>query len=125
MVTTEERFRGFPLLETADLDEALRVTTDVFLPHHLQVLERSAPLQMKLNALHMGCLTAGYLHYGPEVRMRTTQAGHYHVNIALTGAVRPDAAGATRSTPRGRRPRCSCPETRPTSSGEREARSSA
>ncbi len=88
MVTTEERFRGFPLLETADLDEALRVTTDVFLPHHLQVLERSAPLQMKLNTLRMGCLTAGYLRYGPEVGMRTTQAGHYHVNIALTGAVR-------------------------------------
>jgi AraC-like DNA-binding protein len=88
MTTTEERFRGLPLLETTDLDEALRVTTDVFLPHHLQVLERSAPLQMKLNTLRMGCLTAGYLRYGPEVGMRTSQAGHYHVNIALTGAVR-------------------------------------
>ncbi len=88
MVTTEERFGGFPLLETADLDEALQVTTDVFLPHRVQVLERSAPLQMKLNALQMGCLTAGYLQYGPEVRLRTTQAGHYHVNIALTGHVR-------------------------------------
>jgi AraC-binding-like domain len=43
---------------------------------------------MKLNALHMGCLTAGYLRYGPEVGMRTAQAGHYHVNIALSGAVR-------------------------------------
>jgi AraC-like DNA-binding protein len=88
MTTTEERFRGLPLLETTDLDEASRVTADVFLPHHLQVLERSAPLQMKLNALHMKGLTAGYLRYGPEVRMRTTRAGHYHVNIALTGAVR-------------------------------------
>ena len=88
MTTAEERFRGLPLLETTDLDEALRVTTDVFLPHHLQVLERSAPLQMKLNALNMGCLTAGYLRYGPEVGMRTAQAGHYHVNIALTGGVR-------------------------------------
>ena len=88
MTTTEERLRGLPLLETTDLDEALRVTTDVFLPHDVQVLERSAPLQMKLNALHMGCLTAGYLRYGPEVRMRTARAGHYHVNIALTGAVR-------------------------------------
>src|ERR1700712_4677607 len=88
MTTTEERFQGPPLLETPDLGEAFRVTTDVFLPHHLHVLERSVPLQMKLNALHMGALTAGYLRYGPEVGMRTTQAGHYHVNIALTGAVR-------------------------------------
>jgi AraC-like DNA-binding protein len=88
MTTTEERFRGSPLVRTADLDEAMRVTTDVFLPHHLQILERSAPLHMELNALRMGCLTAGYLRYGPEVRMRTTQASHYHVNIALTGAVR-------------------------------------
>ena len=88
MTTTEGRFRGSPLLRTADLDEALRVTTDVFLPHHLQVLERSAPLRMELNALRMGCLTAGYLRYGPEMRLRTTQASHYHVNIALTGAVR-------------------------------------
>ena len=88
MTTTEERFRGLPLLETTDLDQALQVTADVFLPHHLQVLERSAPLQMKLNAVHMACLTAGYLRYGPEVRMRTTRASHYHVNIALTGAVR-------------------------------------
>jgi AraC-like DNA-binding protein len=88
MATTDERFRGLPLLETPDLHEALRVTTEVFLPHHLQVLERSAPLRMKLNALRMGCLTVGYLRYGPEVRMHTAQAGHYHVNIALTGAVR-------------------------------------
>ena len=73
MTTTEERFQGLPLLETTDLDEALRVTTDVFLPHHLQVLERSAPLQMKLNTLRMGCLTAGYLRYGPEVGMRTSR----------------------------------------------------
>ena len=102
MTTTEERFRGLPLLETTDLDEALRVTTDVFLPHHLQILERSAPLQMKLNALHMGCLTAGYLRYGPEIRMRTTRADHYHVNIALTSAVRSrcgrrDEVGSARS----------------------------
>ena len=88
MTTSEERFRGFPLARTADLDEALQITTDVFLPHHLQILERSAPLHMKLNALRMGCVTVGYLQYGPEVHMRTAQADHYHVNIALTGAVR-------------------------------------
>ena len=127
MTTAEERFRGLPLLETTDLDEALRVTTDDLLaPHHLQVLERSAPLQMKLNAMNMGCLTAGYLRDGPEVGMRTAQAGHYHVNIALTGGVRSrcgrrDEVDSARSQaavfmPGG---------TRPTSSGEREARSSA
>jgi AraC-like DNA-binding protein len=88
MVTSEERFRGFPLLRTADLDEALRVTTDVFLPHHLQVLDPAAPLHVKLNALRMESLTAAHLQYGPEVRMRTSQASHYHVNIALAGAVR-------------------------------------
>ena len=77
MTTSQERFRGLPLVRTADLDEALQVTTDVFLPHHLQILERSAPLHMELNALRMGCVTVGYLRYGPEVRMRTAQADHY------------------------------------------------
>jgi AraC-like DNA-binding protein len=88
MTTTEERFRGFPLLRTGDLDEALRVTSDVFLPHHVHVLERAVPLQVKLNALRLESVTAAHLQYGPEVRMRTTRAGHYHVNIALAGAVR-------------------------------------
>ena len=88
MTTSQERFRGFPLVRTADLDEALQVTTDVFLPHHVQILERSAPLHVKLNALRMGCVTVGYLQYGPEVHMRTAHADHYHVNIALNGAVR-------------------------------------
>lgn len=88
MTTTEGRFRGSPLLRTADLDEALQAMTDVFLPLDLQILERSAPLQMELNALRVGGVTAGYLRYGPEVRMCTTQAANYHINVALTGAVR-------------------------------------
>jgi AraC-like DNA-binding protein len=88
MTTSQERFRGFPLVRTADLDEALQVTADVFLPHDLQIIDRSADLHVQLNALRMGCVTVGYLRYGPEMRMRTAEADHYHVNIALTGAVR-------------------------------------
>jgi AraC-binding-like domain len=125
MATIDERFRGLPLLETPDLHEALRVTTEVFLPHDLQVLERSAPLRMKLNALRMGCLTVGYLRYGPEVRMRTAQAGHYTSISRSTAPSVPGADGVTRWTPHGRKLRCSCQETQPTSSGERIARSSA
>lgn len=85
MTQPNERLPGRPIARTSDLGEALDAVSAVFLPHELQVLDLSAPLDMQLNAVQMGTVTAGYLRYGPYVHMRTTDASNYHVNIALTG----------------------------------------
>ena len=82
-----ERYPGLPVVRTADLDEALDRIGRVFLPHRIDVIDRAGRLDAQLNALQLGSVTAGYLRYGPEVRMVTAEASHYHVNIPLAGTV--------------------------------------
>ncbi|MDQ3760277.1 MAG: hypothetical protein M3460_00815 [Actinomycetota bacterium] len=56
-----------------------------YLPHRLELLQRSSPLDMQLNAVRLGTVTAGYLRYGSDVRIVTAEVAHYHVNIPLNG----------------------------------------
>ena len=70
--------------------------TGVFLPHEIRLQERSSDLDMQLNALQLDTVTAGYLRYGREVRMVTTEASHYHVNIVLSGTT--ESRCGTRNT---------------------------
>ena len=64
-------------MRTADLDEALDAVGEVFLPHQVDVLGRASELDTQLNVLRLGNLTAGYLRYGPEIRMLTVEASNY------------------------------------------------
>ncbi|WP_170231141.1 cupin domain-containing protein [Pseudonocardia kunmingensis] len=76
------------MIRTVDLDEAHAEVGAVFLPHRVEVLERAAELDMQLNALRLGAVTAGYLRYGPKIRTLTVEASNYHVNLPLTGTTR-------------------------------------
>lgn len=82
----KELFSGYPVASAADADEAREAVTRTFLPHQLHVLERNVRLDMRLNAVRVGAVTAGYMRYGGEVRLVTVDASNYHVNVPLVGS---------------------------------------
>jgi AraC-like DNA-binding protein len=86
MTKLRERFAGRPVMHTSDLEEATSGVERFFLPHSVDVMGPAAELDVQLNALQLRSVTVGYLRYGPEVRMLTAEASHYHVNIPLAGA---------------------------------------
>ncbi|VVJ21993.1 Uncharacterised protein [Amycolatopsis camponoti] len=80
-----ELLPAHPVARANDVDEAHEAVTRTYLPHRLEVLDRGTDLDMRLNAVRMGAVTAGYLRYGSAVRLGTVDAGGYHVNIPVTG----------------------------------------
>ncbi|MEV5719076.1 AraC family transcriptional regulator [Amycolatopsis mediterranei] len=80
-----ELLPGHPVARARDADEAHEAVTRTYLPHRLEVLERGTDLDMRLNAVRVGAVTAGYLRYGGAVRLATVDAGNYHVNLPITG----------------------------------------
>jgi len=59
-------------------------------------------MDLRLNVVKVGRITAGYLRFGDAIRIRTTEATDFHVDIPLTGRARM-RAGSHRShygTPR-------------------------
>jgi hypothetical protein len=84
---------------------ACYTVTRVYLPHRLELLERTSLLEMRLNAVRLDTVTAGYLRYSSDMHMVTAEATHYHVNIPLAGSS--NRAAETRSPslpPRRKRP---------------------
>ncbi|GAB3146601.1 AraC family transcriptional regulator [Amycolatopsis stemonae] len=80
-----ELLPGHPVARATDVDEAHDAVTRTYLPHRLEVLDRPVALDMRLNAVRVGAVTAGYLQYGTAVRLGTVDAGGYHVNIPVRG----------------------------------------
>jgi AraC-like DNA-binding protein len=80
----EELLAAHPVSRADDLDEARDAVTRLYVPHALDAFERG-PLGMRLNAVRVGAVTAGYLTYGAEVLMRAGEVMDYHVNIPVTG----------------------------------------
>ncbi|MEA5365260.1 AraC family transcriptional regulator [Amycolatopsis sp., V23-08] len=80
-----ELLPGHPVARARDVDEAHEAVTRTYLPHRLEVLDRAIGLDMRLNAVRVGAVTAGYLRYGSAVRLGTVDAGDYHVNIPVAG----------------------------------------
>jgi AraC-like DNA-binding protein len=76
---------AFPVVHVSDVDEARLAVERVYLPHQLSMLDRSAQLDMRLNAVEVGAVTAGYLHFGAAVRLTTVDAVDFHVNIPVAG----------------------------------------
>jgi len=83
-----ERLLNHPVTRATRIDEAEDSVTRVFLPHQIAPTSREARLDMRLNAVRLGSLTAAYLAYGQEVDMRTTDAVAYHFNMPVEGCAR-------------------------------------
>ncbi|WP_410612428.1 AraC family transcriptional regulator [Amycolatopsis sp. lyj-109] len=80
-----ELLPGHPVARARDVDEAHEAVTRTYLPHRIDVLDRATGFDMRLNAVRVGAVTAGYLRYASAVRLGTVDAGNYHVNIPVTG----------------------------------------
>lgn len=72
---------------TDDRDEAERIVTDLYLPHHLEPFTGSDHLGMELAGLGLGTLTVARLAYGCSLRLRTADAENFHVNAPLRGRI--------------------------------------
>jgi AraC-like DNA-binding protein len=76
----------YAVLRTGELADARDTVSKVFTPHRIEVLEDVRHLDVRLNAVRLGGLTAGYLHYGAHVRMVNHEAmDAYFINIPLAG----------------------------------------
>src|SRR4030095_9903914 len=56
-------------------------------PHPLEWTDPCRPLDLQLNAVRMGRVTAGYLYYGTDVHIYSEKVSEYHVNLPLRGVV--------------------------------------
>jgi AraC-like DNA-binding protein len=81
-----EAFTGHSVARTADLDEAREAMENVFLPLRMRLVERTASLNMALNAVRAGGLTAAYARFGRDVHIETVEARQYHIDIPLSGS---------------------------------------
>jgi AraC-like DNA-binding protein len=70
---------------TNDRDEAEQLVAELYLPNRLDLSRGDGALGMEVSGLRLGALTAGRLTYGRRVRLRTTDAQNFHVNIPLHG----------------------------------------
>lgn len=83
-----ERLLNHPVVRATRIDEAEDSVTRVFLPNRIVPTGREAKLDMRLNAVRLGAITAAYLGYGQEVDMCTTDAFAYHFNTPVQGRAR-------------------------------------
>jgi hypothetical protein len=83
-VVGELRFWSAPPVQTSDVDEAREVLEAAYLPLEVNPVGRD-PLDMRMNALQLPLLTAGYIHFGGEVKLRAPDVRSYHIDIPLSG----------------------------------------
>jgi AraC-like DNA-binding protein len=75
---------GSPVAQTSDVDEAREVLGQAYLPLEVDPISRD-PLNLRLSAVQLQALTAGYIRFGGEVKLRAPDVRAYHVDIPLSG----------------------------------------
>ncbi|MEM8852855.1 MAG: AraC family transcriptional regulator [Pseudomonadota bacterium] len=89
-----EYLAGYPLLRTADLDEARHGVTAKFCDHRLE-LATSTPLFVRHNHVAGRAVSLNYLHYGADVRIDPGMLGDFYLlQIPLSGGALIDHRGA-------------------------------
>jgi hypothetical protein len=79
-------FAGSPIFTSIDLDEAQLVLSEAYLPATFTTSVPVPNLDVRLNVLQVGRVTAGDLRVGDAVRIRTTEATNYHLDIPTAGS---------------------------------------
>jgi AraC-like DNA-binding protein len=94
-------FAGRPVLSSTDLDEAQSLLSQAYLPAQFSTPARAPELDVRLNVIKVGRITAGYLRFGDAMRIRTTEATNYHLDIptAGTSAMRSGSTDTIHATP--------------------------
>lgn len=71
--------------ECVDVEHARQALSDVFLPMDFPSARSSTVLDMQLNALTVGRVTCGFMRFRDAVRIETTEAENYHIDIPTGG----------------------------------------
>lgn len=81
-------FVSHPLAASADIDHAREVLSEVYLPMDFPSASTSTAMDLRLNVLTVGRVTAGYVRFSDAIHIQTTEATDYHIDIPLTGRAR-------------------------------------
>lgn len=76
-------FDSAPVLQTTDVDEATAALARVYIDAHLDLLGRG--LNLRLNAVELPSLTAGFCSFGADVYAWAGGVDAYYVNVPLSG----------------------------------------
>lgn len=71
---------------TEDPREAEAAISAAYLPSRVERLG-DGPLDLRLDSLQLDTATVGLVSFGAEVRLQTSEATHYHVNVPVCGQV--------------------------------------
>jgi hypothetical protein len=74
------------VLTSTELDKAQALLSQAYLPSTLTSPVRAPSLDVRLNLIKIGRITAGYLRFGDAIRIRTTEATNYHLDIPTAGS---------------------------------------
>jgi AraC-like DNA-binding protein len=82
-----ERFKEHAVLTSSDSSELEKVVSRLWAPHRLTVFERQAELKGRVNAINIGAITVGYIHYGADVSLRVPDGAvvGYHITVPVAG----------------------------------------
>jgi AraC-like DNA-binding protein len=72
------------MTQTSDVDEIREMLGQAYLPLEVNPIGGD-PLDLRMSAAELGVLTAGYIQFGGEVRLRAADVRSYHVAIPLCG----------------------------------------
>ena len=83
--TSRELFGRHPVVSSRDLDVARQALSEAYLPMDFPSASGSTSIDMSLNVIKIGRVTAGYLQFRDAVRIQTVEAANYHVDIPVAG----------------------------------------
>lgn len=88
-----ELFAAHPVATSTTADQAAAVLSEVYLPMQIAPAERASGVRMDLNALTVGRITFGHMRFREPVRIRTTEAVDYHLDIPVRSRMTARTAG--------------------------------
>lgn len=89
------------MLCSSDFDEAQSLLSQAYLPATYTSPIRAPELDVRLNVIKVGRITAGYLRSGDAMRIKTTEAANFHVDVPTAGssAMRSGSGSPVYATP--------------------------
>jgi AraC-like DNA-binding protein len=70
--------------QTSDVDVARQLLGEAYLPLEVEPVGLG-PLDLHMNAVRLPVMTAGYVSFGGEVKLRGDEVDSYHIDVPLTG----------------------------------------
>lgn len=83
--TGGELFTRHRVANGNDPEQAREILSETYLPLQLEPAGEISEFDFRLNVVQVGRVTAGYLHFGDAVKIRTVETRDYHVDIPLRG----------------------------------------